>query len=475
MREHKLFGLIALLLAVCGLLYVSFSRPAFFTDVSFLGAMIFLQLLVAVISCYRKAFFPALIMIFLFAGTAVPLQEAWTSARWLVLAVGTTTGLFLLLRGQQRPFGTFHMAAIACMLSATVSALVSSYPEIALLKALSLCLLFIYGITGARLAIHGREDQFLSILLWGAEALVYISAIVYLPLRVQLFGNRNSLGVAMGVIVLPFLLWGFFVSASPVLQRRRLFAILLCLILLLSSYERAGIVAALISSSMLCVGLRKYRFLACGIAVASVMAVGVAALVPPPPTIETDDGSLTTRFVYKGERQSGILASRLSVWDKTISSMDQHPWFGTGFGTSATDFDKGQISQRFRSAGQVTREHGNSYLEIAEWLGFLGVIPFGVLLLFLLLNVTSVFVWMRQTRNPFSPAVPLAIFIIGALVNAGFEDWLFAVGYHTCVLFWSLAFLLPDYAPSLRFPQILRHRPLISRSSSEAFPVTAPV
>lgn len=472
MREKKFSIWIALAVAVSSILYIAFSRPAFFTDVSFLGALIFLQLLIAVTSCYRKAFFPALIVVFLLAGTAVPMQGAWTSARWLVLAVGAGVGLFLFLQGQQRPLGTFHLVAIVCMLSATVSAFVSSYPEIALLKSASLCLLFAYGTTGVRLAIHGREDQFLSTLLGGCEALVYISAIVYLPLHVQLFGNRNSLGVAMGVIVLPFLLWGFFVSARPGLQRRRLFAILLCLILLLSSYERAGIIAALISSSMLCLGLRKYRFLACGIAVASAMAVAVAALVPPPQTIETDDGSLTTRFVYKGERQSGLLASRKSVWDKTIFSMEQHPWFGTGFGTSATDFDKGQISQRFRSAGQVTREHGNSYLEIAEWLGFLGVVPFGVLLFLLLLNVTRVFRWMRRTGNPFSPAVPLAIFLVGAFVNAAFEDWLFAVGYHTCVLFWSLAFLLPDYAPSLGFPQLLTHRQYISQSSPEGLPAT---
>jgi hypothetical protein len=37
--------------------------------------------------------------------------------------------------------------------------------------------------------------------------------------------------------------------------------------------------------------------------------------------------------------------------------------------------------------------------------------------------------------------------MIAGLIHAGFEDWLFAVGYYLCVFFWSLAFVLIDVLP----------------------------
>jgi O-antigen ligase len=449
--DRKSWIFVATLFVFVAAFYFAFSRPYYFADVLLLRSLVFLQLLTASLWRYCKVFFGILVIVFLSAGTAVPMHEVWTSLRWAVLGAGAAAGVFLFLRGRQRPFGFFHLLAFACILSAGVSALVSSYPEIALLKAASLCLLFIYGMTGVRLALFQREEQFFSALIVGCEVLVCVTAIAYL-MRIQLFGNRNSLGVAMGVIALPILLWGYLVSVRAGQRRRRMVALLICQILLLSSYERAGIIAALISSSLLCVGLKRYRLLVSGMVVTLAMAVGVAAFVPPPSTAETDDGSLASRFVYKGERQAGMLGSRKSVWTQTLSSLHEHPWFGTGFGTSLTAYDKTQVAEKFSSAEQVTREHGNSYLEIAEWAGLFGSAPFFLLLLLLVGKVARIFAWMRRTSSPFSPAVPLAIFVAGALANAGFEDWLFAVGYHTCVIFWSFAFLLPDCMPAVRNP-----------------------
>jgi len=450
MRDRtSIIYLMPTILLGCALcVYLAFSRPGYFSDPLLLGSVVFLQVLAVIISKYREAFFPALIVVFLCGGTATPMHEIWTSVRWLVLGVGAVIGLLAYLKHHDRPFGAFHFAAFGCVLAAAVSALVSSYPEVALLKASSLLLLFLYAATGARFAVVGREERFFNSLLLGCEILVYMTAIAYLALRFEFFGNRNSLGVAMGVVALPILLWGLLVSTDKAVRRRRMIALVLCQLLLLISYERAGIVAALISSTLLCVSLRRYRVLFAGLAIALVTAAVVTAVVPLQDAPQSDDGSLTSRFVYKGQRETGILGSRRSVWRQTIASLREHPGFGTGFGTSATAYDKTQVSQKFSSAGQVTREHGNSYLEIAEWVGLVGIVPFTGLLLLLVANVAQVFLWMRRTGSPFSPAVPLAVFVAGALVHAGFEDWLFAVGYHTCVFFWTLAFMLPDYLPA---------------------------
>lgn len=447
MRDRRFLLLSGMMLggfAFC----VAFFRPGYFSDPRLLGGLVFLQLLVGLLLKYRKMFFPALIVVFLLAGTAVPAHDIWTSMRWLVLGAGAVAGFVMWLRSHDQPLGVFHLVAFACALTATVSAIVSAYPEVALLKALSLFLLFLYAASGARLALAGREDRFFLGLLLGCEILVYVSAVAYFVLHVELFGNRNSLGVVMGVVALPILLWGMLIREGRAERYRRVAALLLCQLLLLSSYERAGIVAALVSATLLCIGLRRYRLLFTGLALALLAAPVVMTFVPLPAVDLADDGSVTSRFVYKGKREAGILGSRKTVWGRTVSSLQEHPWFGTGFGTSATAYDKTQIVEKFSSAGQFTREHGNSYLEIVEWVGLLGVVPFAVLLLLVAAYVARVLAWMRRTGTASSPAVPLAVFLAGALVHAGFEDWLFAVGYHTCVLFWTFAFLLPDFVPA---------------------------
>jgi O-antigen ligase len=456
MRERWLLLVPGIMLGCVFASYVAFFRPGYFSDPGFLGALVVLQLLVGILLKYREMFFPALIVVFLLAGTGVPAHAVWTSIRWLVLGAGAAAGFVMWLRDHERPLGVFHLVAFGCVLTALVSAMVSAYPEVALLKALSLLLLFLYGASGARFALAGREENFFLGLLSGCEILVYVSAIAYFVLHVELFGNRNSLGVVMGVVAFPFLLWGFLVSEGPSLRRRRIVALLLCQVLLLSSYERAGIVAALVSATLLCVGLRRYRLLFAGLASALLAAPMVMTFVPLPAPNLVDDGSITSRFVYKGKREVGIFGSRKTVWGRTVSSLQEHPWFGTGFGTSATSYDKTEIAEKFSSASQVTREHGNSYLEIVEWVGLLGVAPFVALLLLAMVNIARVFAWMRRTGTPFSPAVPLAVFVAGALVHAGFEDWLFAVGYHTCVLFWTFAFLLPDFVPAKAVTQVRR-------------------
>ena len=133
--------------------------------------------------------------------------------------------------------------------------------------------------------------------------------------------------------------------------------------------------------------------------------------------------------------------------------IQQHPWFGSGFGTSPSGTENMKI-QITSSTTETAREHGSSYLAILEWVGLIGVAPFYALFLFLLITVVRVFAWMRRTADPFHPAVPLAALVLAGLVHAVFEDWLLAVGYYLCVYYWSLAFALIDFAPA-RVPSVV--------------------
>lgn len=447
-RATKLLVAAGAAIGALSLARVALTMPGYLTDIRLLGAVIFLEFLVLMLWNYRSRFFLALMVAFLWAGTAVPLKGIWIMGRWPMLAAGAIAGLFVYLREHNHHFGVYHLVAFGCVMSAFVSAMVSSYPRVAFLKAASLLLLFLYAATGARLAVVGREAVFLSGLLLVAELLVYATAFCYGVLRVQVFGNPNSLGVGMGVMAFPILLWGVFVSDRPSLKRRRTIALLLCLLLLLSSYARAGMVAAGVSWTLLCFGLRRYRTFVGGLAAVILAAFLVMTFVPIQNSHDPNDTSIAGRFLYKGKRDVGVLGTRTPVWDRTLQSLEEHPWFGTGFGTSDTDAEESGSSVALGYAAQGVREHGTSYLAITEWVGLLGVTPFLFLLMLVVRNVVTVMTWLRRTASPFSPAVPFALFVAGALVHASFEDWMFAVGYYACVFFWSFAFVLPDLLPA---------------------------
>jgi len=424
--------------------YAALFRPAYFSNSDELAILLFAQVLLAAIWNYRARFFPLLLAVFLWAGMAVPLNVVWTSGRWIVLAVGAVAGLIAYVRDARYSFGTFHFVALFCVVAGLVSAAASPYPNLAFLKAMSLLLLFLYGSTGARLSVMGREAFFFSKLLLSCELLVYVTGISYFVFRLEIFDNPNSLGAVMGVAAAPVLLWGILISEHGKTRWRRTFAFALALLLLFSSYARAGIAGAAVSCILLCLTLRRYALLIKGVGMAVALAAFVAAVVP---LHQQPSDSLTSAFVYKGRQADGILASRRPIWDETLSAIQEHPWWGTGFGISPISSDVVQESKSFESLREATREHGNSYLAITEWVGLVGDIPFFALVIFIAVNIGRVLARIRRTGNVFSPAIPLAGVLAAGLVHAAFEDWLFAVGYYLCVFFWTLAFIMVDILP----------------------------
>ncbi len=429
--------------------YIAIYQPGYANNYYYLGGLIVLQVVLACLWNYRERFFALLMVVFFWAGSDVPLRSVWTSGRWFVLAAGALVGFVIYMRDRRHQFGIFHLAALLCGLAALISALVSSFPTLASFKAFSLFLLFLYGTSGARLAVIGRENRFFPGLLLGCETLVYYRALVrFIP---SIDDNPNTVGALMGVVALPLLLWGILVSQQRTLHRRRVFAFALGLLVLLSSYSRAGIVAGMVGCVLLCVGLRRYRLLMKGIALFASAIVLVAAVIPTPWDQSgqiTSPDSVGSIFLYKGHRTAGVLGSRRTIWDQTVAVIRQNPWFGTGFGTTTAEQGATQQVPTFSSNTKTTREHGNSYLAIAEWVGLLGVLPFLTLVLLVAVNIARVARWMRRNGSPSCAAVPIAAILAAGLVHAAFEDWLFAVGYPLCVFFWAMAFVLVDVLPA---------------------------
>ena len=159
--------------------------------------------------------------------------------------------------------------------------------------------------------------------------------------------------------------------------------------------------------------------------------------------------SLTGRVIYKeAGTHSGVFGSRLSPWNDTISVVKRHPWFGSGFGTSELgDLRPDSNESSVYTIEGTNREHGDSYLALAEYMGLLGSLPFCVLLLMVVRAVFRACSWMRRTGNPYHAYVPFGLVAIAGLVHACFEDWMFAAGSYLCVFFWVSAFILVDLVP----------------------------
>jgi len=424
---------------------MSSEKPLLWTG-TLLGGVLMLEILIASIWKYERRFFVLLMIAFVWAGTGFPFQEAWRGGgRWLVLTAGAAVGFVVWSKAPRRSFGSIHLIAFFCVSAAFVSATVSPWVQMASLKALSLLLLFTYCSSGARLAVLGREDRFFRGLLWGCQLAVYVSAICYFVLGDSIWGNPNSLGAAMGIGVFPILLWGWLTSDVPGVRLRRLAALLLCTYLVYFSMARAAMASVMLVTLIFCVCLRQYKLL---------VKVGALVLVLVAINGMLDPGGLNNRLgdikdtvLYKGHKEEGVMGSRKTPWEKTKASIKEHPWFGTGYGTAPTGEDPGLGFGLTSSTSETAREHGNSYMAIAEWVGLLGVAPFVAILAVTASNVWKVCAWMRRTGDPRHYSIPLAMVVLGGLVHASFEDWLFGVGYYLCVFFWRLAFVLAYLVP----------------------------
>lgn len=428
-------------------------RPDLFTNTTYLGAILALQIALAGLSHFEDVFFPLLMGTFLWAGSSLPLSGTGMSLRWLFLGVGALGGFVIWIKSPRpRHFGPFHLVAAFCVFSALVSALVSEIPRTALLKVSSLFLLFLYASSGARAAIAGREKKFMSGLVLACEVLVYVSAVCYFVLGFGVFGNPNALGAIVGVAAVPILLWAALVAETRGLKQRRFFALALCGGLLYLANSRASILGAMAVVLVFTVAVRHQRLLL-QCAFVSLFFLTVMAVINPSHMKELV-ASFTGRVIYKeGGTTPGLLGSRLSPWAETLSVVNRsrkNLLFGTGFGTS----ELGDLRPDLEASSVYTkegtnREHGNSYLALAEYMGLLGAAPFLVLLFMVVRAVVRIYSWMRRTGNPYDYCIPFALVVIAGLVHAGFEDWLFAVGSYLCVFFWVSVFALMDLVPEV--------------------------
>jgi O-antigen ligase len=429
---------------VVALVILGRSMPSYFNNQQYLAGFIFLQILLVCLWSYERFFFPFLMIVFLWAGMDLPLAETWTMGRWIVLGAGALVGFARSMRMGVQRYHPFHLAALFCVGSALVSAMVSMLPQFSLMKVFSLLLLFVYGAFGARLVLR-NPDRFFRGLLLACEFSVYLSVFSYMVLGWEIWGNGNSLGAVEGVVAAPILLWGALIAPTKNLRVRRALACLGAVYLVYFTVARAAMLATCISMLTLLVGLRRNKLIVQGL-VGAACVLAITAIAAPR---HFDDmkTSFVEGVIYKGHQNEGLLGSRFSPWQEAMQVIQENPYFGSGFGTSTSGDKPFGEGGKYSSTSLTNREHGSSYLAITEWVGLLGILPFILLVLLVVQAIARVFFYLRQTGDVAHYSVPLMIVVLAGLVHAGFEDWLFAVGYYLTVLFWALAFLLMDVVP----------------------------
>jgi len=89
--------------------------PGYLTNTQYVGGIILLELLAAVLWNYRQRFVPVLVVAFLGAGLYTPIQSTFSAMRWAVLMVGALGGVVLYLHERKHWFGLFHAITLSCI------------------------------------------------------------------------------------------------------------------------------------------------------------------------------------------------------------------------------------------------------------------------------------------------------------------------------------------------------------------------
>src|SRR5207245_4256938 len=156
-----------------------------------------------------------------------------------------------------------------------------------------------------------------------------VTGLLYVGLHLEIFGNPNSLGAVMGVVIVPVLLWGTMIADDRRVRNRRTLALCLATYLLYTSVSRAGILACAVAVIIMCVSLGRKRLLLKG-AFAAIFLAAFLAVVQPS-RFDSLVSTVTDDVIYKGKREQGLLGSRKSPWEETVAVVKLNPWFGGGF------------------------------------------------------------------------------------------------------------------------------------------------
>jgi hypothetical protein len=291
-------------------------------------------------------------------------------------------------------------------------------------------------------AYHGKKEHIFALLLPMA-VLVVVSALAGAAagtdaLRTNetttlyrgLTSNPNFLGILV-VCVLPAALWEVYRQDTSRFRKLLAYALLASLtVMLISSYSRAGILAALIIAFFFLFGAGLKRY-------SAAIAIALAALTILIVAFPGGLAHIESRYIYKGaSKDASLFQSRESVWQASYTAALNGGPFGFGFGVASEDAERGLEQDQIEiSSSHYGREKGNSTLALVEELGWVGLMALALVLwTFGQRAVESV--RLSQIREDKLIAALILGTALALLTNAQFEAWFLAPGSAAAPVFW---------------------------------------
>ena len=405
-------------------------------------------------------------------------RSVFLQLRWVILPL---FGLFFLVRmgrnrGGLKSDGStlwfFFFTAVAASTAATVS----SGPYVTLAKVVTLLFLFFAVFLGYRAYLNGYEDgchvtaagySVYGIFVLAASALVFLflRPMAFKPSFRGIFNNPNVLGM-MILAVAPFL---FYMFLNPRAKRPRpsflgVLGVLAGMLVLTGS--RASLGAFLISMGILVLVFNR-RYLPV-LGALGIMVYGYMFFTGLSDTTGFVDSAFVRKYIYK-DRADIFGKQRRPILEATLKNIRQNPYLGIGYGIS---YQWEGNQERFIQSGYLDkREKGNSYLAIQEETGLPGSLVVLVLIFRLLSRGYRVIrIGLRSLPRDDPDLALLVVFyadVVGLLLNAAFENWLFSVGHILCVVFWI------NFLATARLTERVRAR--VPEMAAREEPVRMPV
>lgn len=260
--------------------------------------------------------------------------------------------------------------------------------------------------------------------------------------------NPNSLGMMLALL-LPVALQralhrpGWRLSGDRVL-------LLMMVAVLVSTGSRAAVLGALTSSAVILVASGRLRapFVATMAVLGLFLYVAgdtVAPMLRGIPGINRLVDEEMVEFAAGAEGSKFKASGREAAWAVATQLVEEKPLGGYGWGAETVLLAQFEEELKSHQGGNVH----NSYLSLLLQVGYLGALP--ILLLFAIAIFTGVRD-LARSRSVLPPGVVpntavLLGTVVGALVHAVFESWLFATGNHGAMVFWPTLFLLLRSTP----------------------------
>lgn len=221
----------------------------------------------------------------------------------------------------------------------------------------------------------------------------------------SVYAWKNELGYLLAVS-LTIVVWKILTTRDRVRQSAWAVLALIQLVLLLLSYTRAALVAVIVSTILLAIAFRRFRFLMAGGA-----ALG-AALAVSGPQILARYLTIAERSTYLG----GTLSGRVDLWWGTLAMIQQRPLLGYGYGWELFARTARAFADQTGDLRATLGPHAhNLFLEAAFETGLFGVAALCLLggtVAWVLVNRCRV----KQSSDERSRAIAVVLFALYAVV-----------------------------------------------------------